>query len=261
MSSYKKLCTEFYDLDKPEAPEDALTFYLRLADRTNGPILEPMCGSGRFLIPLLERGFDIEGVDASSHMLRACRASCEKKALTPVLHEQSVEQMDLSRKYGLVFIPAGSFCLIIEPKQAEDCLKRIYDFMLPHARFVLEVETPRAQPAHVGQWGGRWVERPDGSKILLSWLGLYDEKEQICRAINRYELFKAGALLKTELEEFTLRFHEAAEFRSLLETAGFENIRVFKPYQPCEPDWSDPSIVFECHKPSRSTAWKVRQTL
>lgn len=250
MNSYKKLCTEFYDLDKPEAPEDALTFYLRLAERTNGPILEPMCGSGRFLIPLLERGFDIEGVDASSHMLQACRASCEKKTLSPVLHEQSVEQMDLSRKYGLVFIPAGSFCLITEPKRAKECLKRIYDRMLPHARFVLEVETPRAQPVHVGQWGGRWVERPDGSKILLSWLSLYDEKEQICRAINRYELFNAETLLETEFEEFTLRFYEPEEFRSLLETAGFENIRVLKPYQPREPNWSDPSIVFDCHKPS-----------
>jgi ubiquinone/menaquinone biosynthesis C-methylase UbiE len=250
VNTYKKLCTEFYDLDKPEPPEDALTFYLRLAERANGPILEPMCGSGRFLIPLLKRGFDIEGVDASSHMLEACHASCKKKALTPVLYEQSVEQMDLARQYGLVFIPAGSFCLITELQQAKECLKRIYEFMLPHAKFVLEVETPRAQPVHAGQWGGRWVERPDGSKILLSWLSLYDEKEQICRAINRYELFKAETLLETEFEEFTLRFYEPAEFRGLLETAGFENIRLLKPYQSGEPDGGDPSIVFECSKPA-----------
>jgi hypothetical protein len=157
--------------------------------------------------------------------------------------------MDLSRKYSLVFIPAGSFCLITEPKRAAECLKRIYDLMLPQARFVLEVETPRAQSAHAGLWGGRWVERPDRSKILVSWLSLYDEKERICRAINRYELFKAETLLETEFEEFTLRFYEPEEFRVLLETAGFKGVRLFRPYQSCEPDGGDPSIVFECCKP------------
>jgi hypothetical protein len=61
MNSYQKLCTEFYDIDKPSAPSDALNFFLHYAEKANGPILEPMSGSGRFLIPLLERQFDIDG--------------------------------------------------------------------------------------------------------------------------------------------------------------------------------------------------------
>ena len=32
-------------------------------------ILHPLCGSGRFLIPFLERGFDIYGIDLSKEML------------------------------------------------------------------------------------------------------------------------------------------------------------------------------------------------
>ena len=48
MDTYGKLCTEFYDLSKPEAPADALEFYLRHLDNTDGPVLEPMCGSGRW---------------------------------------------------------------------------------------------------------------------------------------------------------------------------------------------------------------------
>jgi hypothetical protein len=113
--------------------------------------------------------------------------------------------------------------------------------MLPHARFVLEVETPRAQPAHVGQWGGRWVERSDGSKILLSWLSLYDEGEQICRAINRYELFKAGALLAGL--EFTYDFMSRQNLRLLggrIQDIGSSN------YRPCEPDGAIEHCT-ECH--------------
>lgn len=69
MKTYQNLCALYYDLDKPDAPADALGFYLEYAKNTNGPIFEPMCGTGRFLIPMPQRGFDIEGSDASTFML------------------------------------------------------------------------------------------------------------------------------------------------------------------------------------------------
>jgi hypothetical protein len=48
MESYQELCTQFYDLDKPSASKEALDFYLHYADSANGPIFEPMCGTGHF---------------------------------------------------------------------------------------------------------------------------------------------------------------------------------------------------------------------
>jgi len=52
MAAYGSLCTEFYDLDKPSAPADALAFYVERARKAGGRVLEPMCGSGRFLLPM-----------------------------------------------------------------------------------------------------------------------------------------------------------------------------------------------------------------
>jgi hypothetical protein len=49
---YKILGTKYYELDKPNAPEDALQWYLIYAKEANGLILELMCWTGRFLIPL-----------------------------------------------------------------------------------------------------------------------------------------------------------------------------------------------------------------
>ena len=54
MHTYGKLCTQFYDLDKPTAPPEALAFYLKHARQANGAVLEAMCGSGRFLIPMTQ---------------------------------------------------------------------------------------------------------------------------------------------------------------------------------------------------------------
>ena len=59
---YGKLCVEMYEILHEEAPQDELNFYLSYAEKGN-KILEPLCGSGRFLIPFMKRGFDISGID------------------------------------------------------------------------------------------------------------------------------------------------------------------------------------------------------
>ncbi len=59
---YGRLCTEMYEILHKDAPKDELAFYLSYA-RNGERILEALCGSGRFFVPFLNKGFDIKGVD------------------------------------------------------------------------------------------------------------------------------------------------------------------------------------------------------
>lgn len=249
MNSYKKLCTEFYDLDKPHAPAGALAFYLRHAEKAAGPILEPMCGSGRFLLPLLERGLAIEGVDVSADMLRACRENGRRRGLFPVLYEQSVDCLDLPGRYHLVVIPASSFSLLTESARALESLRRLHAHMVAGAPLVLEVERFVPPPPQSEPWAGRWVERPDGARIVISWISRHEPGGRVSRSLYRYELIEDGRLLETELEDFDLRSYEPAEFRALLGTAGFTVVREFSAPEDIAYDGADGSLVFECVKP------------
>ncbi|MBK8207742.1 MAG: class I SAM-dependent methyltransferase [Planctomycetes bacterium] len=83
MTAYGDLCTQFYDLDKPQAPELALEWYSQRLQGA-GRVLEPMCGSGRFLVPLVSRGLLVDGVDPSEPMLRACRAKAASARIAVV---------------------------------------------------------------------------------------------------------------------------------------------------------------------------------
>ncbi|MGH9424707.1 MAG: hypothetical protein ACRD2L_00125, partial [Terriglobia bacterium] len=67
--------------------------------------------------------------------------------------------------------------------------------MLPGAKFVLEIEQHK-ELSTSWPWGGRWVERPDGAKILISWLGNYNAEQRIAQAFNRYELIKRRAVTR-----------------------------------------------------------------
>jgi hypothetical protein len=250
MTAYKKLCTEFYDLDKPHAPADALDFYLEYAAEAGGPILEPMCGTGRFLLPLQSRGLDVEGLDSSPEMLTACRTRAGILGLSPVLHEQNLVDLSPQRQFGLVFIPSGSFCLLTPEPAVRASLSRIFSAMLPGATFLVEVERLLPREASTsGTWGGRWLERPDGAKLIISWLSQYSAVEGISRSIHRYELVKDGQLLASEYEDFELKFYAPEEFHALLAQAGFSQIQLFKTYERTAPGDADEGLVFACRKP------------
>lgn len=62
LTTYGKLNAAQYALDNQAPPAEALTFYWQQYEATTGPALEPMCGTGRFLLPFLERGADIDGM-------------------------------------------------------------------------------------------------------------------------------------------------------------------------------------------------------
>ena len=65
---YGHLCTEMYEILHEKASQDELDFYLSYAE-CGKKILEPLCGSGRFLVPFTERGVDICGMNLSGEML------------------------------------------------------------------------------------------------------------------------------------------------------------------------------------------------
>ena len=90
------------------------------------------------------------------------------------------------------------------------------------------------------------MTRPDGARIVISWLGHYDADTRVSHSIHRYELIKDGRLLETEFEEFDLLAHDPNEFRQLLAESGFDQVRMMKLYAEREPDDADEEVVMEC---------------
>ena len=55
LTTYGKLNAAQYALDNADPPKEMLAFYWEQCEAAFEPVLEPMCGTGRFLIPFLER--------------------------------------------------------------------------------------------------------------------------------------------------------------------------------------------------------------
>src|SRR5438876_3348748 len=77
-------------------------FYLSLARAAKGPVLDLACGTGRLLLPCLQEGIDIEGVDLSAAMLSRLREKAKALGLKPKVHEGSMASFRLPRRYALI---------------------------------------------------------------------------------------------------------------------------------------------------------------
>jgi SAM-dependent methyltransferase len=247
---YRGLCTEFYDLDKPNAPEDALQCYLYYAQEAQGKILEPMCGTGRFLVPLLERGYSVIGFDYSPYMLNVCRKKCKDRGLTSALFEATFETFSLSEKYDLIFIPSGSFGHLITPEQITTALTFIADRLNPGGKFVFEVETLKSIREPQDVWRGRWVNKPDGSKIVMSVLSRFDSISRIETGLFRYELWEENEISQIEVEDYHVRHYDPLEIERLLGQHGLKVIGKWQaePHSRKEAINSAEVILYECVK-------------
>lgn len=247
---YRGLCTEFYELDKPNPPEDALHCYLEYAKEAHGKILEPMCGTGRFLVPLLEKGYSVTGFDYSPHMLHVCREKCKKQGLIATLIEATFETFSLSETYDLIFIPSGSFGHLITPAQVGSALTFISNRLNHAGKFVFEVETLQSIREPQGVWRGRWVNKLDGSKIVMSVLSRFDVHSRIETGLFRYELWEGNAISRTEVEDYHVRHYEPREIERLLEQHGFKVVGRWQaePHSRTKASDGTPVILYECVK-------------
>ncbi|MGA7500127.1 MAG: class I SAM-dependent methyltransferase, partial [Isosphaeraceae bacterium] len=76
----------------------------------SGPVLDIACGTGRILLPCLQAGVDIEGLDLFEPMLKTLRAKAAFLSLLPRLHQADMSDFSLSRCYRLVM--TMRFCAV-----------------------------------------------------------------------------------------------------------------------------------------------------
>src|SRR6185369_921897 len=86
-----------YDLFLGSFPV-GLDFYVALAKAAPGPVLDVACGTGRILLPCLQAGVDIEGLDLFEPMLDTLRAKARALGLAPRLHRADMSDFSLPRR-------------------------------------------------------------------------------------------------------------------------------------------------------------------
>jgi SAM-dependent methyltransferase len=232
MNAYQKLCTQFYDISKPTACPNEVEFYHQFLERSKGPILEAMSGSGRLMIPLLKKGHDIDGCDASIPMIESCFQRCKKENLKAEVFNQPLQQLQLQKKYDLIFIAVGSFQLLADKNEAFLTLLRLYDHLQPGGSLLIDTFVPwdflqesiqedLLLPNPKKSQTVRKVFLPDDSEIVLKMESIFYPKEQYCHNAYLYEKRQGEHVMYSEEESLSIRWYYRYEMELFLEKAGF----------------------------------------
>lgn len=243
---YGKLAAWVYNLDKPVGRSFGdVEFYRRRLEHCDGPILEPAVGNGRMLVPLLESGLRIEGFDSSDEMLAYCEAECRQRGLEAGLSRQSFGDFSYETRFSAIILPAGSFQLITDGAAAAAVLRRFHDHLAPGGRLIVDLD-PIGSFLAGGTSVRSWVTG-DGDLLTLN-----DQHVETCYIAQttlshlRYEHWREGSLVRSELDLFKLRWWGVDEFSMALRAAGFAEVEVSGNYEPGRaPREGDAIISFE----------------
>lgn len=227
--SYGLLAAEVYDLDKAVGSSFGdVEYYRQALDGVAGRILEPAVGTGRILIPLLQAGLDVEGYDTSPEMIAMCRENGRRHSLELIVHEADMTAFVRDRRYAAVIVPAGSIVLLDGRDALVRALGCFHASLISGGMLTLDVPAPEliGEPEPMRSW------TTDSFVWTLQTLGIqYDPAANQTTRWLRYEKWRDGALVATELQRFCLQHWSITEFVGLLQGAGFTEVAVSGDYQ------------------------------
>ncbi len=240
---YGSLCTEMYEILHEKAPEDELAFYLSYAVK-GGKILEPLCGSGRFLVPFMERGFDIQGVDMSEEML----GKLKEKAPGVRVICGDMTSFTCEEKYDYIFISSGSVSLFTDMNMCKAVLRQIRALLAPGGKFVFAVDTLADRVQESTEYGTALsVKTKEGLDLVMKGKNHFDESTQTQYSPSIYELYKDGELLCKEPMDFQTHLYRLGEMEQYLKEAGFSDIAVYGSFDKKAADEQSEMFLYECY--------------
>ena len=249
---YRKLHAEWYEVMSGEKDHSTeIEFLVQRIEEASEPILELGSGTGRVLVPLLERGFDVHGIDTSKDMMDKCRATCKAKGLKAKLYEQSMVDFELPQKFGMILLASGSLGLFVSDQDIDCTFERVMAHLKPGGLFIYEFEPVPVEDnsSNDSTWTGDWRNGPDGVVIAWRSRNKYDAVTHTWQRLFVIEKFVHGRLVETEANERTGRFFTVEEAVQFGESAGFQEIKATNWLSNEVPGKDSKVVTVRCRKP------------
>lgn len=249
---YRRLHAEWYEYMSTASPDldREIDYWARSIEAAGEPVLELGSGTGKVLVPLLERGFDVTGIDTSEDMMARCRAICQRKGLKPQLYEQSMLHFELPRRFKLIILPSGSLSLFTADEDVRSMFRRVVAHLEPGGVFMYGFENIlQKAPQDNNNWTGGWIRGP--GDIVIAWRNhwRHNTADHTWETLFIVEKFVGGRLVESEANERTGRRFSVDQAVAYAREAGLEEVRVTHGLteEPPRPDSGD--LMVRCRKP------------
>lgn len=214
---------ELYDLENSSFEPDG-PFFLELAQRIGGAVLEIGCGTGRITIPLAKQGIDITGLDIVPQMIE--RAKAKANGLPVQWVTADARSFHLGRPFRLIFESGAAFQHLLTRQDQEPFLACVREHLEPDGRLVIGSIIPTLEMMETDETERPWFSYPnqDGQEVRVSGTQHYDPMRQIKTetAFRRWQT--AAGTEQTHTAPLMLRYTFPQELQALLHDNGFTTV-------------------------------------
>ncbi len=222
---------QYYHLTDGDKSDD-LTFYLDLARRYGGPILDYGCGSGRVSKALARAGYGVFAVDASDALLEIMQTDLESEPISLRRHIKfiSIGAISTIPQIALCILAYNTFNEIIDTAEQEALLKTLSNLIRPSGILALEI-LPQFD-----YWPYLRLERSiklaNNQGTLLAYIQFQpDADKDLFLTICIFErLSPSGDIVEKVIGETVRRQISTKALTKLLNRTGFEVRSTFRSY-------------------------------
>ncbi|WLR44010.1 class I SAM-dependent methyltransferase [Bacillus carboniphilus] len=104
-------------------------------------IVDLGCGTGEISLRLMEKGFDVLGVDLSSEMLTVAKEKATKKGMNLPLLQQNMTDLNVMKQVDAVLILCDSLNYLENQEQVIQTFSSVYKSLRPGGLFVFDVHS------------------------------------------------------------------------------------------------------------------------
>jgi SAM-dependent methyltransferase len=233
---------------------DDVQFYVGLAKRVGGPVLEYGVGNGRIALPIARHGVRVFGVDRSAPMLKDLRARVadepEDVRARVAFRRGDMRSVRLQRRFPLVICPFNTAMHLYTRVDVERFLAGVRAHLRPNGLFVVDLAVPslvdllrkpeRAYPAP------RFRHPTTDDVIQYRERYDYDGTRQVLFVMSEFE--PLGAPHRSWVVPLAHRQFFPQEWEALLHYGGFRIDRVEGDFHGGPLDRASDVMVFHARR-------------
>jgi SAM-dependent methyltransferase len=218
---------DLYDLEY--ALDYDLPFWLSLAEREAGPVIEWGAGTGRIAVPLAAAGHDVTAVEISARMVE--RGKEKSQSVDWIVGD--MRDVRLGRRYGLAVCAFNSFLCLRSIEDALAFLRNAHEHLVPGG--LLGIEISAFSPEELA--GSQELrhdftrELSDGRLDRFS-VSTYDAATQLMHMRLFFERYDGSGTFDNRMaHDLTIRIANRDELLLMLRLAGFEAEEIYGDFE------------------------------
>lgn len=239
-----------------------LPFYVGLAKKSTGPVLELACGTGRVLLNIAREGLEIDGVDNSPKMLQILKSHLEKESREVrekvKLHIADIRHFRATKKFALVIIPFRPMQHMFTLEDQISALTTASAHLQENGILAFDVFYPKFDliASGIGEeiFDLEWPINSTPPRTVRRYFRKesVDKIHQIFSGTFIFRTFEAEKLILEETEHLKMSYYTYPHLQALFKLTSLEPVAEYGSFAKAPLDNSSEQMIFVLKKANHS---------